>query len=339
MKNACFRRPILALPLLLLLTAASARAQEKKLEAAILAIPGPTLAFSLTYLAEDLDLWGKHGVKISTREIAGLGTINAVISGSVELGEPSGLSLTRAAARGQRLLAIAETVDHPVTMLVMRKEVAAAAGFDAKAPLAVRALVLKDRIIAPDSINSTNHAFIRLLARRGGFDPEAIRIAPTPPGTMLAAFDTKQIDGYAVSPPWPLKPVLDGTGVMIASGTDGDPAGFDPFAGTVIVARPETCEKRKALCVGVAHAVADAALFMLDRTAEATALLRKRFPTLDEKLLEASVAVMRKATPRAAMVSAAALENTDRFNIEAGLMRPDEKLRSYDGLFTDAYLR
>ena len=48
---------------------------------------------------------------------------------------------------------------------------------------------------------------------------------------------------------------------------------------------------------------------------------------------------MRKATPRYPVVSAAALENTDRFNIEAGLMRADEKLASYDGLFTAEYLK
>jgi NitT/TauT family transport system substrate-binding protein len=319
--------------------AVSAVAQEKKLEEATLAIPGLTLAFSLTFLAEDLGLWQKHVVKIETREVAGLGSINAAISGSVELAEPSGLSLTRAAARGQKLLAIVETVDRPVTQLVMRKDVALAAGFDAKAPLAERARVLKDRTIAPDSINSTNHAFIRLLARQAGFDPEAIRIAPTPPGSMLAAFDTQQIDGYAVSPPWPLKPVLDGTGVMVASGVEGDPAGFEPFAGTVIVAKPETCAKRKALCAGVARAIVDAVAVMLDRPDEATSLLGTRFPTLDEKLLAASVAVMRKATPLNPVVSAAALENTDRFNIEAGLMRADEKLSSYDELFTDEYVK
>ena len=61
--------------------------------------------------------------------------------------------------------------------------------------------------------------------------------------------------------------------------------------------------------------------------------------TLDEKLLAASVAVMRKATPRNPVVSAAALENPDRFNVEAGLMRADEKLPSYDGLFTDEYVK
>src|ERR1700722_3557118 len=103
MASAALRRVVVAVAFTCF--AVSARAQEQKPEEATLAIP------SLTFLAEDLGLWQKHGVKIETREVAGLGSINAAISGSVELAEPSGLSLTRAAARGQKLLAIVETVD------------------------------------------------------------------------------------------------------------------------------------------------------------------------------------------------------------------------------------
>jgi hypothetical protein len=38
-------------------------------------------------------------------------------------------------------------------------------------------------------------------------------------------------------------------------------------------------------------------------------------------------------------VPVAALENADNFNVEARLMKPDEKLKSYDGLYTDAYVK
>jgi NitT/TauT family transport system substrate-binding protein len=38
-------------------------------------------------------------------------------------------------------------------------------------------------------------------------------------------------------------------------------------------------------------------------------------------------------------VTQAGLENAELFNIQAGLLKPEEKLKSYDGLFTDAYVR
>ena len=48
---------------------------------------------------------------------------------------------------------------------------------------------------------------------------------------------------------------------------------------------------------------------------------------------------MRKITPRDLMLSPAGFENAERFNIEAGLLKPEEKLKSYDNLFTDQFVR
>ena len=47
---------------------------------------------------------------------------------------------------------------------------------------------------------------------------------------MMAAFQSKQIDGMSNSPPWPLKPVVDGLSVVIASGPEGDPPNAINFA-------------------------------------------------------------------------------------------------------------
>ena len=41
----------------------------------------------------------------------------------------------RATARGQKLVAIATTIDRPFAQIVLRKEMAEAGGYDAKAPL------------------------------------------------------------------------------------------------------------------------------------------------------------------------------------------------------------
>ena len=74
------------------------------------------------------------------------------------------------------------------------------------------------------------HAYVLLLARRAGFNPDDIRIAPMAPNSAIAAFQTRQIDGFAMSMPWPLQAVLDGSAVVIASGPDGDPPTCIPSA-------------------------------------------------------------------------------------------------------------
>lgn len=320
-----------------LLAAAPLQAQQDAMEDATLAIPGTAMTFAPIYVAEDMGLFAKQGLRVKSVVITGIGSINAVIAGSADFGSVSGLSLTRAAAHGQKLVAIANTLTRPTIMLVMRKELAP--NFDPKAPLEKRALVLRGRTIAVDSINSIIHAYVLLLGARAGIDLNEIRIAPMAPVAALSAFNTHQVDGFAMSMPWPLQLVLDGTAIPIANGASGDPSDMVPFAHNVIVAKPQTCEKRRSVCMKMGHAMAEAATIIRTRAADVLALLKKRFPTFNEKLLAAGFEQIQKGTPEVPAPTKAALENSELFNVGAKLMKPEEKLKSYDGLFTDAYVR
>lgn len=313
-----------------------AGAAEK--EAVTMTVPAFSLSFSLGYLAEDLGFFAKEGLAVKQLEVQGLAAINAVISGSADFAEPSAASLTRAAARGQKLLAIAALTDQPFVQLVLRKDIAEAGGFDPKAPLQARAQLLKGHIIGVDSVNSVVHAYLRLVARAGGFDPEDVKTAFLSPPSMIAGFEAKQVDGFAMTPPWPEKPILEGTAVMLASGPDGDPP-FVPFANTVLLTRPDVCAKRQPVCAKMGRAFAAAAAVVHDQPDEALAALGKRFSTLDPKLMAVAFEVLRKITPSPPTLSAAALENVDGYNIQAGLMKPEEKLKSYDDLFANDYVR
>ena len=209
----------------------AAHAQQASNEA-IMAVPVSGLAFGLGYLADDLNLWEKHGIKVKTVQISGIGAMNSVIAGSTDFTQSSGSAVTRAAARGQRLLAIVGTINRPSAQIVLRKELAEAAGYDPKAPLAKRAQALRGRTIAVDAVNSVIHAYLRYIATKAGFNPEEIRVAVMQPPNMLAAFQAKQIDGLTMAPPWVQGPLAAGTAVLIASGPDGDPQDLWPFANT-----------------------------------------------------------------------------------------------------------
>jgi ABC-type nitrate/sulfonate/bicarbonate transport system substrate-binding protein len=318
-------------------TATSAAAQTAKVEDGVMAVPVVGLAFSLGYLADDLNLWEKHGVRIKTVQISGIGAMNAVIAGSADFTQSSGSAVTRAAARGQKLIGIVGTLNRPSVQIILRKDVAA--GFDPKAPVEQRVKALRGRTIAVDAINSVIHAYVRYLAKRAGFDPEEIRIAVLQPPNMLAALQAKQVDGFAMAPPWVQKPLLDGDAVMVASGPDGDPAGLAPFANTLVATKPDTCAKRKALCEGVGATFRKAASVMLERPNEALPLLKKRFPQFDDRQLAVAFEDIRKITPRDLRLTAEAFKKAERFNVEAGLLKPDETLKSYDGFFTDQFLK
>jgi NitT/TauT family transport system substrate-binding protein len=321
------------------LVAGPGHAQQGAAEDVVLAVPNVALTFAPGYLAEDMGLFAKRGLNVKSVVIAGIGSANAVISGSADFAQISGATLTRAAARGQRLLGLVSTLNRPTIQIVLRKEIAAAGGFDPGAALEKRAQLMRGRTIAVDSINSVIHAYVLLLARRAGYSPDEIRIAPMAPNSAIAAFQTRQVDGFAMSMPWPLQPVLDGSAVVIASGSDGDPPDMYPFGHNVFVAKPETCERRKAACSRLGQALAEAITVTLDRPDEALALLKKRFPAFDEKLLAAGFAEIRKGAPRPPVITKADLENAELYNIGAGLLKPEEKLKSYDGLYTDEYVK
>ena len=304
-----------------------------------MAIPVYSLGFMVEMYAQDTKLYHKHGVNMKMLQINGLGTINAVIAGSVDFGQPSGVSFIRAAARGQPLLAIVEFTNRIVVQVALRKDLAAAAGFDAAASLEKRALVLKGRTLAVDSVNSVIDAYLGLLAKRAGFSHDDMRVAPMEPPAMISAFAAKQIDGFAMSLPWTQIPVVGGEAVMVASGPDGDTVGLDPFANTVVITKPATCEKNPKLCLAVGQTFADASAMMHANPDEAMAVIQKRFPTLDPKVFAASFAAALKMTANPPVPTAQGLENDDNYNIAAGLMKPEEKLSDYTKLFTDKYVK
>jgi ABC-type nitrate/sulfonate/bicarbonate transport system substrate-binding protein len=159
------------------------------------------------------------------------------------------------------------------------------------------------------------------------------------PPNMLAAFQARQIDGFTMAPPWVQGPLAAGTAVLIASGPDGDPQDLWPFANTMVATKPETWVKRRALCEAVGRTFRDAVAFLHDRPDEASAMLKKRFPQVDDRQFALAMEDTRKITPRDLMLSPAGFENAERFNIEAGLLKPEEKLKSYDDLFTGEFVR
>ena len=321
------------------LCASSAPLHAQPVEEVTMAVPAVGFPFVAAYIADGLNLWEKHGLKVRTIVIAGVGSTNAVISGSAEFAQISGLSLTRAAANGQRLLAIVNTTDKPITEITIRKDLATAANFDPKAPLEKRAQVLKGHTFAIGGVNTVVHAYLRIVAGIGGIDPESIRVAPMAGDNMLAAMQTKAIDGMSTVLPWTRKGTVEGTSVLVASGAEGDPANLSPLAFNVLAAKPETCEKRKSLCEKMGRAFSEAMAFIRNDAKGTLAVLKKTFANFDDAVLTDAIEVVRKATPVSPAVTTEMLANAENFNVEAKLMKAEVKLKSYDGLFTDAYVK
>ena len=324
----------------LMMLALAQRPALAEMEKATLSLPADGMHFLALYAAEDFKFLEQQGLELKTVFIAGIGSFNAVVSGAADFSVGSGASLARAAARGQRMLAIANMSSRPTWAVAVRKEIAEAAHFDPKAPLAQRAQVLKNLRMGVGGINTVAHAYLKVIAKAGGVDPDnGMVVAAMQPPDIIAAMSRKAIDGFVDGPPWPQKTDHDGQTLIIAQGIVGDPDWLAPIGSGVIITKPQTCAERRSLCVKLGRAVAQGAKFIHEHTAEAMASLKKRFPQIDEAALKLSLEIVQKATPSPPIVEEAAIVNGDKVNVEAGLLKPEDMLKSYQGLYTDEYVR
>ena len=94
--------PVLALAGLLALAPMPAAESEQT----TLALPTITLGFLGQYIAADEGFWKEQGLDVTVRIIQGIGATNAVISGGVDFALSAGPSVTRANARGQKLVGL-----------------------------------------------------------------------------------------------------------------------------------------------------------------------------------------------------------------------------------------
>jgi NitT/TauT family transport system substrate-binding protein len=266
--------------------------------------------------------------------------MNAVIAGSAEFSISSSGSITRAAAHGQKLITIATLNNESGQFIALRKDIAEQRHFDAKAPFAERGKMLKGLTIATAGLGSVADAVIRIALRSAGLDPEKdATIAPMQPPDILAAFARKALDAFSLGPPFAQQAVHDGNAVILLNGSEGDPPGYAPLAASLLVTRPQLCVDRHVLCEKLGHSMVEAASYIHEHRDGAVASLKKRFPTLDDAVLAASADAVIKMTDRPPASSAKAIANGDRMNVDAGFLKPEDLLKSYDDLFTNEYLK
>ena len=333
----CPTRVALALGLVVGLGPTAGKAQEINV---ILALPAATLTFSAPFLAEDAGFFKREGLKVSVRNIVGVGSVNAVLAGSADFTMGTGPVFLRAAAQGQRMYAIANLVDRPLVELVLRKDVAEAAGITDKMPLAERAKAMKGKTIAIQGVGSIVHAWQRLVAHRGGLDLEKdVRIAPMDPPAMLPALENKAIDGYATSMPFTTQAIVKGSAVMLASAASDAPD-LVPFAYGLVYAKPRDLP-RQARDVRPHGARAGGC------RQGSSARSRPRRWRSCASASTGSIPQMLDAAWQVALEGACAghaghdrgLENSQRVSLEAGLLAEKDALKSFEGLFTDEFLR
>jgi ABC-type nitrate/sulfonate/bicarbonate transport system substrate-binding protein len=261
-----------------------------------------------------------------------------VIAGSADFTIGTGPVFLRAAAQGQRMLAIANLIDKPLVEMVLRRDVADAARITADMPTGERAKVLRGRTVGIQGVGSIVHAWERLVVGRAGLDVEKdVRIAPMDPPAMLPALENKAIDGFATSLPFTTQAVVKGSAVMLASAATDAPD-LLPFAYGLVYTRPDTCARSRDKCVRIVRALSAANRLIREKPNEAIEIVKKRFDKMDPAVLAAAWQVVSRAHAGDIAISVAGLENSQKVSIEAKLLDPKDTLANFDGLHTQEFL-
>jgi hypothetical protein len=94
------------------------------------------------------------------------------------------------------------------------------------------------------------------------------------------------------------------------------------------------------MCARMARAYAAAAKMIQEKPDTVfETILKKRFQRMDANLLKIAWGRTQKAHAKDIRVTVRQLENSQKVSLDAKLLDPKDALKSYEGLFTDEFLR
>jgi len=322
-----------------LIAALMAATPSRAAEQSSLAIPGQNVLFLSHYIAGDQHLWEKQGLDVKVLNIIGIGSMNAVIAGSADFSMSSGPTITRAYARGQKLVALLTAISQSGQSIVLRKDIADAAHFDAKAPLAERGKVLKGRTFAIGGVGAIPDIVLKVVAKDAGLAPSDVVATPMQPPEFMAAFAAKKIDGFSNSPPFVEQTLIDGSGVLVSDSRIGEPKEFSPVSAALLLARGDFCAGHQSICTKMVHGIYEGTQIIRNDKKTSLAVMKAHFGTYDDKVLEAAYETVKAMTPDNPITTAQDLENGDNMNAAAGFMKPEDKLADYKPLIDNSYVK
>jgi NitT/TauT family transport system substrate-binding protein len=273
---------------LLLLAAMSARAEDA---VKVSAFEGTFVNFPV-YVARDLKLFEKHGIKAELVYGKGIQVANIMVSGATEFGAFAVEHGVTVAAKGQDVKLLVLNQTQPPFAVVVRKDVATP---HASEPYPARLLDLKGRKIGISSVGASTDIAIRYMLSEAGLDPQSdVKIIPVgDPITMVAGLKNGVIDGLIAVEPAQIEAVM---GQQIAKTMLDIEAGEGPelfreYAYNGLFVRQSYLQDHADLARRMVAAIVDAEIVINDpaRIDDVMAVVQNNMRGLDPALLKGYV--------------------------------------------------
>jgi ABC-type nitrate/sulfonate/bicarbonate transport system substrate-binding protein len=236
-------------------------------------------------------------------------------------------------------LGIGSTGDNLPFDLILRKEVAERLGINDKAPQQKRAQALKGLNISLGSPNSIPHGYLRYFAKKGGLNPERdFKLAYMQSEAALAALKTGTIDGFVQVIPFGSIATQQGH-VMLDSAVRGSLPELLPMAFNIIATRQDFCDKKPSVCQKLMDGYLEGMIYMHEHPKESLELLARKLRGQDPAIIAESFELQKNGTPRTTKINVPGMVNAQNLSIEAGMFKEDEKLASFDALYTNKFAK
>ncbi len=333
-----FSRRTAALAVALVACAFAATPARAAMEKTSIAMPVISVTFAPVYVALDKGMWKAHDLDVTLHDISGLGATNAMLAGSVDFAVASGPTLIRANIRGQKILGLGLIANGLAFDVMMSRKAAEAAHLAPEMTLADRVKALKGAKVSVDAPNTIVQAFLRYVARKGGVDPERDFVTtPMAPPAALAALGAGATQAATFTSPWQFISMSRGD-FNLASGVTDVPE-LLPFASTVTITRPVVCEKKPTICRKLMAGYIEAHKYVHDHPAETLAVLQARMPRSNPAELKQAYERMARTTPMTPEFSTEGLMHAQELMVTGGMIKPAEKLVSFDAIYTNKFLK
>lgn len=261
-------------------TAATAGQRQLTIKAAA---PSLTIAVPLTMVADKTDRAHGLAVDLQASGTSSTHVIDAVIARQVEFGSAGAPTVLQAIREGADLKIIAAVVNN-LQVMVIRDDVMKRLGVSPTAPIEERVRALKGLTIATGAIGSAHYQILRAYLKKYGLDPDKdIRLVGVEDtSALVSGIDHKRYDAIAYASGIVEQAVANSGAKVWISNPRGDIPGSEDVKTSLIFARSETIEKKRADVDALRAALTDALRNVQDDHAATGQTLRaKNFPELD----------------------------------------------------------
>ena len=126
--------------------------------------------------------------------------------------------------------------------------------------------------------------------------------------------------------------------MILSDSAKGEPTQYSPISSALLMTRADFCAPHRSVCAKMVQGFVAATRIVRTQPEETLAIMKARYGTYDDKVLNAAYEMVRAMTPDPPVTTAKELENGELMNIAAGLLKPEEKLAGYDALIDNEFV-